>query len=81
LHLDPIIETKGAAHKEYEEQRKIGAKNAGTDQSNWRFQDQLEWQSLEDKMIAAYGVAWAQMGNADEIAAKLGDAIKKMDPS
>lgn len=80
LHLAPIIGAKEVAHKDYEEQRKIGAKyGQQTDRSRWDAADRGTWEDLETKMVRTYGVAWAQLGDAKAIGAKLGAAIPKID--
>jgi hypothetical protein len=66
LHLSPIIEIKEVAHKQYEEQRTIAARNSKKKKENWSTKDRSRFDALNAEMKAMYRKGWEKCVSKDD---------------
>jgi hypothetical protein len=80
LHLQGMIDKKGAVHKQYEGQRKIEADHTKdgkvTAKATWSKSDQKKHAALDADMKKKYGEVWNEYANTPEKMAEMKKALK-----
>lgn len=68
LHLQPIIDIKEKAHKLYEEQREIAARNSDKAEKDWSWLDRRKHRSLGEQMKKMFnGDGWKKCIPEDDL--------------